>query len=452
MERKFKTVNYEEVLELQVRLRDVLPADHLARFVVDVVAELDLSPIYGWYSDTGAPPYAPEIMVGLLFYGYATGVFSARKIEKKTVEELPFRYIAGNLQPDHSTIAEFRKTFVLELKEVFVQVLLIAQALGVFKLGNISLDGSKIRADASKHQAVSYKRLLALEKGVQAEVEALFALAEQAEQEELPAGLVIGDEVALRQAKLARLAEAKQVLVARAEARYEADQAAYEAKLAERAEKERQRGRKLGGCPPKPPEAGVRNKDQYNFTDPTSRIMKNPTNQGFDQHYNVQVAVDQTSLLVVGHSLSNHPNDQQEALPTLDAIPPEIGHPPAAALDNGYFSEHNITHISARGTEPYIAVGREAPQPSWQAYFAQQPDPPPDEASPKEKMAYKLQTDIGQAIYRLRKCTAEPVLGIIKEVLGFRQFSLRGLEKVAGEWALVCLAFNLKRMHTLSLG
>ncbi len=452
MARKFKTADYEAVLEMQVRLRDVLPAEHLARFVVDVVAELDLSAIYGWYSDLGAPPYAPEIIVGLLLYGYATGVFSSRKKEEKTEESIPFRYIAGNLHPDHSTIAEFRKTFLGEIKEVFVQILLIAQEMGLFKLGNISLDGSEIRADASKHKAVSYKRLLEREEQLQAEVETLFALAEQAEAEELPEGLVIADEVALRQAKLAQLAEAKQVLTARAEARYEAEQAEYEAKLAERAAKERQRGHKLGGRPPKPPEAGVRDKDQYNFTDPPSRIMKNPTNQGFDQYYNAQAAVDQESILVVGHGLSNHPNDKQEALPTLDAIPPEIGQPPAAALDNGYFSEHNINEISARGIEPYIAGGREAPKPSWQAHFAQQPDPPPDEASPKEKMAYKLQTDIGQAIYRLRQCTAEPVIGIIKEVLGFRQFSLRGLENVAGEWALVCLGFNLKRMHTLSLG
>ena len=452
MARTFKTVDYEAVLEVKVRLGDVLPADHLARFVVEVVAELDLSAIYGWYSDTGAPPYAPEIMVGLLFYGYATGVFSTRKIEKKSYEEIPFRYIAGNLHPDHSTIAEFRKTFVGELKEVFVQVLLIAQEMGLFKLGNISVDGSKIRANASKHKAVSYKRLLALEKDLQAEVEALFALAEQAEEAELPEGLVIADEVAWRRAKLAKLAEAKQVLAARAEARYEAEQADYEAKLAERAAKERQRGHKLGGRPPKPPEPGVRDKDQYNFTDPPSRIMKNPTDQGFDQYYNAQAAIDQASLFIVGPTLSNHPNDKQEAVPTLDAIPPEIGQPPAAALDNGYFSQDNINQISARGIEPYIAVGREAHHQSWQAYFAQQPDPPPPDANPKEKMAYKLQTEIGQAIYRLRKCTAEPVLGIIKEVLGFRQFSLRGLEKVAGEWTLVCLAFNLKRMHTLHLG
>ena len=452
MARKFKRVDYEEILELPVRLRDVLPPEHLARFGVDVVAQLDLSGLYEWYSETGRPPYAPEIVLGLLFYGYATGVFSSREIEKKTPETIPFRYIAGNLHPDHSTIADFRKVFLLEIKELFVQILLIGQELGVFKLGNISLDGSKIRADASKHKAISYKRLLEREEQLQAEVEALFVLAKEVEEEELPEGLVIGDEVALRQAKLAQLAEAKQVLQDRAEARYEAEQADYEANLAERAEKEGQLGRKLGGRPPKPPQAGVRDKDQYNFTDPPSRIMKNPTNQGFDQHYNAQVAVDQESLLVVGHDLSNHPNDKQEALPTLAAIPPEIGQPAAAALDNGYFSEHNVTQISARGIEPYIAVGREAPKPSWQAYFAQQPDPPPDEASPKEKMAYKLQTDIGQAIYRLRKCTAEPVIGIIKEVLGFRQFSLRGLENVAGEWALVCLGFNLKRMHTLHLG
>jgi hypothetical protein len=177
--------------------------------------------------------------------------------------------------------------------------------------------------------------------------------------------------------------------------------------------------------------------------------VKNSTNEGFDQHYNVQVAVDQESLLIVAPSLSNHPNDKKEATPTLEVISPKIGLPKAAALDNGYFSEANITALEQLGIDPYIATGREPHQQSWQTFFAQLPEPPPEDASSKIKMAYKLQTDIGQSIYRLRKCTVEPVIGIIKEVLGFRQFSLRGLAAAAGEWFLVCLAFNLKRMHTL---
>src|SRR5213593_7274 len=248
------------------------------------------------------------------------------------------------------------------------------------------------------------------------------------------------------------LAEAKAVIEARAEARYRADHIAYAAKRREREEKVRTTGRKPRGRPPSPPTPGARDNDQYNFTDPESQIMKNSTNQGFDQHYNTQIATAQDSLLIVGHALSNHANDQAEVEPTLDAIPPAVGTPPAAALDNGYFSEANIERLEARGIEPYIATGRDAHYQSWRERFVQTPAPPLDDASPKVKMAYKLQTEIGKAIYRLRKCTVEPVLGIIKEILGFRQFSLRGLKAAAGEWGLVCLAFNLKRLHTLTNG
>ncbi len=287
---------------------------------------------------------------------------------------------------------------------------------------------------------------------MQTEVVALFALAEQADQRAVPEGMVVAAEIARRQERLARLAEAKTVLEARAKERDAAEQAAYQAKLREREAKARRTGRPPRGRPPAPPIPGPRAKDQYNFTDPESRIMKNSTDQGFDQHDTAQVAVDHASLLIVGHSLSNHPTDQAEVVPTVTAIPPAVGIPPAAALDTGYFSEKNIDALEARGIEPYIATGRDPHHQGWQAYCAQPPAPPPPEASPKEQMAYKLKTDIGQAIYRLRKCTVEPVLGIIKEGLGFRQFSLRGQEAVAGEWGLVCLAFNLKRLHVLGLG
>ncbi len=219
--------------------------------------------------------------------------------------------------------------------------------------------------------------------------------------------------------------------------------------MREREEKAKETGRKPRGRKPQPPTPGPRDKDQYNFTDPESRIMKNSTDDGFDQHYNVQLAVDQASYLVVANTLSNHPNDYAEAIPTLDAIPNQVGKPKAAALDNGYFSESNIKEIEAREIEPYIATGREPHHKSWRAWFAELPAPPSEDASPTVKMAYKLQTEIGTAIYSLRKSTVEPVIGIIKEILGFRQFSLRGLAVVAGEWCLVCLAFNLKRLHVL---
>jgi len=452
MARKFTTVNYDESLKQTVTIGDCLPADHLARFIVSIITRLDLRVIYAGYAPLGGEAIAPEILLGLLFYGYATGVFSSRKLERATYDTIPFRFIAGGLHPDHATIAAFRKTFLVQIADLFTQVLVVAHELGYVQLGNISVDGSKIRADASKHQAVSYGRLLELEKSLRTEVEELLALGAQADQGSLPEGLDVDHEVALRQERLGNLAQAKAVLEARARERDAAEQAEYEAKLRARAEKAQESGHKPRGRAPEPPVPGPRAKDQYNFTDPESRIMKNPTDAGFDQYYNAQAAVDQASRLIVGHSLSNHPNDKAEALPTVDAIPAALGQPEAAALDNGYFSPTTIEGLEARGIDPYVATGREPHHRSWQARFAEKSAPPPEDASLIVKMAYKLQTEIGKAIYGLRKSTVEPVIGIIKEALGFRQFSLRGLAAVAGEWCLVCLAYDLKRLHVLMTG
>ena len=450
MARKFKTVDYERSGQQTLTIDDCLPADHLARFIVAIIEMLDLSAFYAYYAAVGGVPIDPKVLLGLLLYGYATGVFSSRKIEQAIYEIIPFRFIAGGLHPDHSTIAWFRKQFLTEIKGVFAQVLLVAHEMGYLELGNISLDGSKIHADASKSKAVSYGRLLKLEEQLRQEVEELLALGEQADETELPEGLEIDTEVAFRQERLVNLAEAKRVLEARAGERYQAELAEYQAKLRAREEKAQETGRKPRGPKPKPPKPGARDKDQYNFTDPDSRIMKNSTNSGFDQHYNVQVAVDQDSMFIAGNTLSNHPVDTYEALPTVDAIPPEIGQPKAAALDNSYFAPKNIREFEARAIDPFIATGREPHHKSWRERFAQTPEPPPDDARLIVKMAYKLQTEIGKAIYGLRKSTVEPVIGIIKEVLGFRQFSLRGLGAAAGEWCLVCLAWNLKRLHRLT--
>lgn len=289
--------------------------------------------------------------------------------------------------------------------------------------------------------------MVELETQLRQEVHTLLTLGEQADQGErtLPAGLVIADELARRQERLAQRATAKAVLAARAQERFAAEQAEDEAKLRAREEKAQRKGRKPGGRPPQPPTPGPRDEDQYNFTDPDSRIMKNSTDDGFDQHYNAQAVVDQASLVIVATALSNHPNDRQEAEPAVDAISPQVGKPEAAALDNGYWNPANVQALEDRGIEPYIATGREPHHLSWETFFAKQPAPPAADASPKVKMAYKLQTEIGRAIYRLRKMTVEPVIGLIKEVLGFRQFSFRGLAAAAGEWCLVCLAFRLWR-------
>lgn len=400
MTRQFKTVDYEAALEQTVSLREALPANHLARFVVELVAQLDLSDIYGRYGARGGEAYAPPVLLALLFYGYATGVFSSRKIEKATYETLPFRFVAGGLHPDHDTLAHFRKTFLNEIKGLFVQMLLLAQTAGYFKLGNISMDGSKIHANASKSKAVSYQRLLALEAHLRAEVDQLFSLAEQADRHELPEGMNVADEIALRQERLERLAEAKKVLQARAQERQAAEQAEYEAKLREREAKAKRSGRKPPGRPPTPPSGEPQDQDPYNFTDPESRIMKCSSSAGFEQAYNAQVAVDQDTLLIVACSLSNHPNDKAEAEATLAGLPPALGTPEAAALDNGFWSEPNLAALERRHIEPYIATGREPHHKSWQERFAAEPEPPPAEASPQVKMAYKLRTEIGQAIYR----------------------------------------------------
>lgn len=419
--------------------------------MVAVITQLDLHPIYDRYAPQGGEAIALEILLGLLFYGYASETFSSRKIEKATYEGIPFRSIVGGLHPDHDTIANFRKTSLSEIQELFVEILLLAQAAGVLQLGNISLDGSKIHADASKSKAVSYQRLIELEAQLRQEVNELFALGERADQGEvrLPEGLVLENEIAIRQERLVNLAKAKALLEGRAKERYAAEKAEHDAKVREREAKARKQRHKSKGRPPKPPEAGPRDKDQYNFTDPDSRIMKNPTDEGVDQHYNVQVAADQDSLLIVAQGLSNHPNDKQEALPTFSTIDLRLGKAEAAAMDNGYFSESNISGCERLGIAPYIATGRGPHHLDWHTFFQEQGEPPAEDASPKIQMTYKLQSDTGQAIYRLRKCTVEPVIGIIKEILGFRQFSLRGLAAAAGERALVCLAFNLKRMHTL---
>lgn len=448
MSRQFKPLDYEATLDTSVRLGDCLPPGHLARFVVDIVGQLDFGPIYARYGSRGGAPYPPQMMIALLVYAYATGVFSSRKIEQATKETAAFRYLAGNYSPDHDTIAAFRKQFLPQFKDLFVRVLLLAQEMGLLELGDISLDGTKLHADASKSRAVSHKRLLEIEVFLQAEVNELLALAEQADSA-LPEGMNLPDELARREDRLQRLAEAKAVLEARAAERYAAEQADYDTKMAERAQKEQQTGKKPRGKPPTPPPPGPHDGDQYNFTDPQSRIMKNSGDGGFSQQYNAQVAVAHDSRLIVGLSLSNHANDQHEVEPTLATIPEELGSVQAAALDTGYFSAANLNALEAQQIDAYIATGRDPHHRGWRSYFAEADEAPDEGASPKEKMAHKLRTTTGRALYRLRKCTVEPVIGIIKEAMGFRQFSLRGQANVTGEWYLVCLSYNLRRLQVL---
>lgn len=446
-QRKFREADYAATENLEIKLGDALPEEHLARYIVSVVALLDLSEIYGKYGPRGGLPYAPEVLLGLLLYGYTTGTFSSRKIEDATYDQIPYRYIAGNMHPDHDTINEFRKQNLAELKGLFVQVLLMAHMMGYLKLGNISIDGTKVHADASKSKAVSYGRISQMEARLQDEIERLFQLAEAADGR--TDDFDIDNEIQRRRGKLESLAQAKAVLEARTAERYADAEAEYQAKMAARRAKEARTGKKTPGRTPKPPEPDPRDKEQYNFTDPESHIMKNGNKKGFEQCYNGQAGVEHKSRLIVSNTLSNHPNDKQEAIPVIDAIPEALGAPDAAVLDNGYMSPTNITALEDRGITPYIATGRDSHYLDLDTLLADEPEPPPDNANHMLKMVYALQTDAGKAIYKLRKSTVEPVFGIIKEVMGFRQFSLRTLAAAAGEWNLVCLAYNLKRLHTL---
>ena len=449
--RRFITVDYNDTLNSTITLRACLSPEHLARFLVDTIAQIDMSPFYNHYSTLGGKLYAPQILLSLLLYGYMNETFSSRKIEKATYESIPFIYIAGGLHPDHDTISTFRKTFLSEFRQVFVQILVLAQESGFLKMGDISLDGTKVHADASKSKAISYKHLLKSKKRLEQEIDELLALSDFAKEDEddvWPEGFVLEDELSLRLERLEKLNQAESVLEQRAEQRYEAELAEYEEKIQKRLEKEQKTGKKSRGQPPKAPIPGPNDKDQHNFTDPDSRIMKNGTNKGFDQHYNAQIAVEHESRLIVAAGLSNHPNDKKEAKPTLEAIPNELGRPNSVSMDNGYYSENNVEHCEEMGIEAYIATGREPHYKSWISFF-EKGEAPKENASSLVKMAYKLKTTIGEAIYRLRKCTVEPVIGIVKEVMGFRQFSLRGLEAAEGEWYLVCLAYNIKRMKTL---
>jgi transposase len=432
-------------------VQDWLPENHLARFVVDIVAQLDLWPLASAYAGRGSDAYPPGNLLPLLFYGYATGVFSSRNLERSTYDSVAFRYIAANMHPDHDTIATFRKRFLKELKPLFVQILMIAHSMGVFKLGKISLDGTKIKANASKHKALSWDHACKLGKQIQAEVEDLLRQAEESDKEDLPDGMSIPDELARREKRLETIAKAKAEIQLRASERYAKEKDAYDKKMAERKIKEQDSGEKPRGPGPKPPEPGPKKTDQVNLTDGESRIMP-ASGGGFEQAYNAQAAVDMDSLLIVENHITQQPNDKQEIKPALEnlgTLPADLGTADSIAADTGYFSEGNVKICEQQHIKPYIATKRDEHNQSLKERFCN-PQPLPDNADPVTTMKHRLKTMEGKRLYARRKCTVEPVFGIIKAVMGFRQFMLRGLESVIGEWDLVCIAYNLKRLHAIN--
>jgi transposase len=427
-----------------------LPEQHLARFVVEVVEGFDLRAMSGCYRGSGSASYHPKVLLALLVYGYATGVFSSRKLERATYDSVAFRFIAANDHPDHDTIAVFRRRFLHEIAGLFVQVLLLAREMGVLKMGTVALDGTKIHANASRHSALSYEHAGKIEAQLKAEVADLMAKAEAADQADLPDGFSIPDELALREDRLRKLAEARAKIEARARERHAREQAAYEAKLATREAQEKSSGKKPGGKPPSPPASGPSATDQINLTDEDSRIMP-VAGGGFEQCYNAQAIVAAGSLLVVAAEVVQAPNDKQQLAPMVDkitALPEEVGQPDTLLADSGYFSAANADACADAGIEPLIAKGRQTHYPPLSERLAEAP-PPPQEPTPVEAMAHRLKTPEGKSLYALRKQTPEPVFGIIKSVLGFRQFSLRGHDNVRGEWSLVTMAWNIKRIFAL---
>jgi transposase len=428
-----------------------LPERHLARFVVEVMEGLDLRAMTGSYRGSGEASYHPELLLGLIIYGYATGVFSSRKLERASYDSVAFRFIAANEHPDHDTVAAFRRRFLKQIEALFVQVLVLAREMGVLQMGTVALDGTKIHANASRHSALSYQHAGKIEAQLQAEVADLMAKAEAADQADVPDGMSIPEELARREQRLAEIARAKATIEARAKQRHAREQAEYEAKLAARAARTAATGRKPGGKPPAPPVEGPLPTDQVNLTDEDSRIMPVPGG-GFEQCYNAQAVVAAGSLLVVAAEVTQAPNDKQQLEPMLHKIaelPEALGKVGELLADNGYFSEGNVNACAAAGIDPVIAMGREAHHASLEQRFAQAPAPPAH-PTPLAAMSHRLNTPEGRQRYALRKQIPEPVFGIIKSALGFRQFLLRGLDNVRCEWNLVTMAWNMKRMFVLA--
>ena len=431
-------------------MQEWLPEGHLARYVVEVVEGLDLSDLERAYAGKGSAAYHPAQLLSLLIYGYATGCYSSRKIGRATYDSLAFRYIACNRHPDHDTLATFRKRFGKEFETVFVEVLQVARENPLSRFGTVSLDGTQIHAHASRHSALSYGHAETIEAQLQAEVQELLALAEQADGVNVPDGMSVPAELKRREDRLAAIAAANGKIEARAAERYTREQADYQAKLAGREAKAKASGKNPGGQAPKPPEPGPRAKDQINLTDEASRIMV-VAGGGFEQCYNAQAIVDTETMLVLVPQVTQAANDKQQVVPMvekLQALPEGLNQPEQLLADAGYFSEANVDACEVAGIAPLMAVQRDEHHPPVSERFDEPPELPAN-PTPVQRMTRRLKTGAGRAAYALRKSTVEPVFGIIKSVMGFRQFLTRGLDNVQGEWTLVCLAWNLKRMAVL---
>ena len=456
MGKSFRSDDLNQSLLLPPSLHDWLPQNHLARFLVDVVAALDLNAIYASYDakdGRGQAAYAPEMMLRVLLYGYATGVYSSRKIELRTFEDVAFRYLSADEHPDHDTIATFRKRHLAALAALFTQALLLCEKAGLVKLGHVAIDGTKIKANASKHKAMSYDRMGETELRLKAEIDALLKqaddtdAAEDAQYGKGKRGDELPEELARRESRLKKIQEAKAELEKEAAERAARERAEAEAKLAERRKQEEQTGKKMRGREPQipaPDAAQPAAKAQRNFTDPESRIMPDGANKGsFVQGYNAQIAVDAQTQIIVAADITQQANDSQQLIPMLEQVVTNMGRKPdAVSADAGYWSEANATDLAVVGIDLHIATGRI----KHGEIIATVTGPPPENATAKQAMAHKLRTEAGRAIYKMRKAIVEPVFGQTKEQRDFRCFSLRGLENARAEWKLVCLTGNLLKL------
>ena len=446
---KFIDVDNKTAFLLPPSVDDWLPEDHLARFVEEIVEKLDFSAIEGTYVGCGKDAYRPQMLASLLFYGYATGVFSSRKMEQATYDSVAFRYLAGNTHPDHDTIANFRKKFLKEIRQLFTDILRIAHEMGVLKLGRVSIDGTKLHANASKHSALSYKHACELEKKLKAEIEELLKKAEDADASDLPNDLDIPEELKRREVRVARIQEAISEIERRSEERYEQEKREYDEKMKKR-EARANAGKKPRGVAPMPPTPTPMDKDQVNLTDPDSRIMKT-SGGGFEQCYNAQAVVDVESKLIVSSYVTNHTNDKQEIEPSiqeLQSLPQEFGRVRSILADTGYYSEANVELCEFAGIKPFICMSRDKHN-TWLQKQTTPLMPLSVNAGIVERMEHRLKSRRGRIIYGKRKTTSEPVFGGIKRGMGFRQFLLRGDEAAGGEWDIVASAWNIRRMYSL---
>ncbi|GDX11861.1 hypothetical protein LBMAG57_36330 [Verrucomicrobiota bacterium] len=455
MAARFVNLDRQTPMFLPCDLREWLPGDHLVHFILDAVEQIPTGHFHVNHRGTGSEQYPPTMMLALLIYSYATGRFGSRTIEAATYSDVAVRYLCANHHPDHDSICTFRRVNKAAFEAAFVTVLQLAHQLRLTRVGTVSVDGTKIQANASKHAAVSYQRAGELITRFQLEVAELTTRAETADVKEAKEPLDIPAELARREKRIESLKQARQIIETQARAMAEAKQTEHQAKVTAR-QVQRDAGKKPRGPEPQAPSQEPEPKAQYNFTDPESRIMKAGNGKHFEQAYNAQAAVDE-AMLIVGQRVSVAPNDKQELAASVQAISPVVsGEVKVVLADSGFYSEAMVQAVeqksdgTASGLTVYAAVEKQSHHKSV-AELLPQPEPEPlaENASAQEKMAHRMKTQVGKTLYKLRKQTVEPVFGIIKEVMGFRRFLLRGREKVSMEWLLVCVSYNLKRLFTL---